>query len=608
MTAPVDLAPRGDDARPIMGFRVGVTGHRTLDAAAIAEIERAVAGVLGDIERSLAELRRSDAARELYADPAPILRLVSPLAEGADRLVARAALDRGWRLSAPLPFPRAEYERDFPDSVAEFRAFLDRAAEGRQVLELDGSRARESEAYLQVGHFVIDHSDLIIAVWNGEKAAGEGGTGQIVDEALLRSIPVVHVSSRAPHPIRLLDGSDEPGPYSLAALKPHIACLILPAWEAGKRAHDRAAAVYLRGERVVTTATAPDFLYRGPFRVSLPWPISWLAPVFPKFLLLLGGRPKSTEAVVAAPPPAGADHPILRMLFLHFQRADALATRYSEIHRSAFVLIYAFGSLSLAAAATAQYLQDADILPHLVTTFAVAVELFGLIGVLLAYLAGRRLRWRERWLDYRLLAEILREIDLLAQIGGAPLAGSLDRVNDIHPERGWVAWFVAAVARSIGIVGGRYDDRYLRTVRDYAVETRLADQIDYHQRTGRRSAAISKRLRLLSQGMFALTIAAILLELELSRSMVWPFAASLFPAIAAASFGIRNQAEFEIVVSRSERLGTRLVAESARIKAIDPNRLTSARLGRAIRRAALVMQADAVEWAAIFEVKESDVA
>jgi hypothetical protein len=603
MIEPDDLAPRAEDARPVMGFRVGITGHRRLDAVVVPEIERAIGNLLADVERSLLDLASNRGARDLYAERAPVRRLISPLAEGADRLAARAAVDRGWRLSVPLPFLQDEYERDFPDSVAEFRSLLDPASVEGQVVELDGSRAEETEAYLQVGRFVIDHSDLVIAVWNGEKAAGEGGTGQIVDEALARAIPVVHISSLAPHPIQLLDGSEQPAAYDFAALDPHIRRLILPRWVKGARNHDRAAAVYLRGEKLRTTDTPPDFLYRGPFVA----PDSWLAPVFPRLIRFLGGRQTSAEKVVVAPPPAGAHQPIMHMLFLHFQRADVLATRYSAIHRSGFVLIYLCGSLSLVAASMAQYFQAID-MPHWLIVAAIAIELAALLVILGVYLAERHFRWRERWLDYRLLAEIMREIDLMAQIGGAPLAGSLDRVSDIHPERGWVSWFVAAVGRSIGIVGGRYDVSYLKAVRDYAVHTRLADQIAYHDRTSKQNRSVNGILHRASQTLFACTLLAIAAELEWQSSNLAPFLAGVFPAITAASFGIRNQAEFEIVVHRSARLRERLRFERQRVQRLDIGRLTSARLVQAIRRAALVMQSDTVEWAAIFEVKESDVA
>ena len=48
----------------------------------------------------------------IYAKAAPLIRVVSGLAEGADRIAVTAA-PADWRLEAILPMPRAEYARDF---------------------------------------------------------------------------------------------------------------------------------------------------------------------------------------------------------------------------------------------------------------------------------------------------------------------------------------------------------------------------------------------------------------------------------------------------------------------------------------------------------------
>jgi hypothetical protein len=94
---------------------IGVTGHRDVRDADRAALEAAVKAILGELTH-------------LY--PSTGLVLVSPLAEGADRLAARAALDLGLPLIVPLPMCVADYERTFRDdgSIAEFRALLARAS------------------------------------------------------------------------------------------------------------------------------------------------------------------------------------------------------------------------------------------------------------------------------------------------------------------------------------------------------------------------------------------------------------------------------------------------------------------------------------------------
>ena len=125
-----------------------------------------------------------------------MLRIISPLAEGADMLVAEEALADGYELQCVLPFDRQEYEKDFTegDSLGKYRELLGKAT---ALLELDGSRATpdlENEAYQTAGRMVLAQSDVLIAIWDGEDEKGKGGTGQIVRESLVSEIPVVWIS------------------------------------------------------------------------------------------------------------------------------------------------------------------------------------------------------------------------------------------------------------------------------------------------------------------------------------------------------------------------------------------------------------------------------
>ncbi len=112
--------------------------------------------------------------------------VVSPLAEGADRLVAKAVLawpTRGGssppRLEAVLPLPADVYVQDFAtaESRAEFWALR---AQATAVHTLAPVPTREG-AYDQAGRWVVDNCDVLIAIWGGRPAAGQGGTAEIVD-------------------------------------------------------------------------------------------------------------------------------------------------------------------------------------------------------------------------------------------------------------------------------------------------------------------------------------------------------------------------------------------------------------------------------------------
>lgn len=161
---------------------IGVTGHRVL-----AEPHRVEAGVDE-------ALRRID-----QAFPGRVRTVLSSLAEGSDRLVARRALARhGTRLVALLPLPRADYLGDFAteESRREFEELLGRADE---VREPPASRPRP-EAYDVAGRDLLGRSDVVIAVWDGQAAQGQGGTGAVVAEARARGLPIawVHAGNRRP--------------------------------------------------------------------------------------------------------------------------------------------------------------------------------------------------------------------------------------------------------------------------------------------------------------------------------------------------------------------------------------------------------------------------
>ena len=161
---------------------IGVTGHRTL-----AEFDRITAGV-------------AEALRHIEQTfPGQPLTVISSLAEGADRLVVHQALTHPKaRLVVPLPLPQSDYLADFAsaESKAEFLRLLGKADE---VIELPPVPTRD-EAYEAAGNYVLEHCDVLIAIWDGQDAQGQGGTGAIVARARQRGLSIawVHAGNRNP--------------------------------------------------------------------------------------------------------------------------------------------------------------------------------------------------------------------------------------------------------------------------------------------------------------------------------------------------------------------------------------------------------------------------
>jgi hypothetical protein len=154
----------------VIAYRLGVTGHRHL--AGLDAVGAAVDDVLGVVEQAAGDR------------PCTV---VSCLAEGADRLVARRALARPeWSLDVILPLAADDYETDFPATADEFRALLGQAS---SVLNMPPAPSRV-DAYLAAGLRLVSTIDRLVAVWDGEPAEGPGGTAEIVLAARRRALPV----------------------------------------------------------------------------------------------------------------------------------------------------------------------------------------------------------------------------------------------------------------------------------------------------------------------------------------------------------------------------------------------------------------------------------
>ena len=201
-----DMGASMAHVRPIPSrIRIGVTGHRTLDdpTALQALVKKAIDA---EVEGLLPELSRQKIERARRADRiANPFSVLSPLAEGADRVVARAVLEYpGARLDVVLPLAHEDYLEDFATEASrkEFEELLGRCDKpvflrARRIAEESrdaGGRAEmRKEAYAKEGRYVVDHCDVLVAVWDGEPSSERGGTAEIVQYALEVNRPIIRV-------------------------------------------------------------------------------------------------------------------------------------------------------------------------------------------------------------------------------------------------------------------------------------------------------------------------------------------------------------------------------------------------------------------------------
>jgi hypothetical protein len=141
-----------------------------------------------------------DTLREVLSQAPPPLIGLSSLAIGADQLFSELILEQNGELRVVLPFPRYQETFTTEKDLENYRTLLGSAASVESLT----ARPNREESYLAAGQRVVDLSEWMIAVWNGRKAVGLGGTGDVVQYALAEHKDVLHVDPELRRVTRLL--------------------------------------------------------------------------------------------------------------------------------------------------------------------------------------------------------------------------------------------------------------------------------------------------------------------------------------------------------------------------------------------------------------------
>jgi hypothetical protein len=498
---------------PRLTFRVGVAGARKLPPQEMERLRSEIRDVLELVRGEVTRLSQEEAAGKIYApagDANP-LRLLSPLAEGADRRVAEAALELGYALHAPLPFPQAVYEQDFSETIEHFRELL---AKG-EVFELDGEAgAFAPESYREVGRYVVRNCDLLIALWDGGREAGPGGTAEIVRYAAAARVPVWRIDPKgAARPSfidspKLLRSGGATGEAATEGLKRYLKSVLLPpdaapAGHKGMFATLARAAAKLGGsdglspldEYLAEEAPAPSF-FGGAYG-----------------FLTRRVMPKAKRVVPPLEDPSDAAE---QWWLAHYLAADRVAIGEGDSYRSSYVWIALFAFVALAGAAAA------FVLPHALERYVAAVhveailivvEVFALAAIVLVVTASHARRWHEKWIAYRLLAELCRKQYVLSSVGRVLPSSEAFRAAEASeaPRDAWVACWFGALQRAAPLPTGALAAERKQGALDLALSL-VAEQSAYHDNCATRYEAAARKLEKWGERFFGLAAALTLVK------------------------------------------------------------------------------------------------
>jgi hypothetical protein len=478
---------------------IGVTGHRSLpdDPELLAQVRLV-------LERLRRTVRRSDSTRGLVG-------VTSPLAEGADRVVATELLKHELTaLEVPLPLPEDDYKEDFESraSTAEFKDLLGKA---ELVTTMPKARNRPA-AYVQVADFIVDRSDVLLALWDGEEARGEGGTADVIETARSRHLPVFWISTGPGFKVTevLDDGIDQEDFVEIDFFnRARISA-------EGVRRHS-----HERMRRWLEAATSAG-LDEGYIQGFLDWILPYLT------------------------------------------RADLLADRYHLLYSMFGSALFVLAALAVGAAAMQVLFLGLNQSPGW-TVGLPWLEVSVLVLSLGLILAAQRLKVHARWISCRELAERCRVAFFLCALGlGSNQAAAIDGIHQLGGGRRWSdrafeeIWFKRPKKGP--------EPRLIDALKRFLTSAWIDDQANYYERRTKRV----RRRSLVLTSMVALFLVAAMLAavihgaLDLNGSGDGSAArwllllAILLPAVAGAAGGILAQREYELNAERFEGMADRL--------------------------------------------------
>ncbi len=500
---------------PRLTVNIGITGHRRLAPERIPALRRDISAFLRLVMEQVQQLLRDEGVQELvselYAPEPPRFVLLSSLAEGADCLAAEEALALGYELHAPLPMAREEYEKDFitPESRATYHRLLNEASRSR-VFEIRAANPQRGRAYADVAAVLLNHSDVLLALWDGVETEHIAGTSATVEQASRQHLPTVHIHSAGEAPTCIITDGERYADWE-ARLSKHFRALLLPVEALSDEQDVRFTLSCARQKSLSVEDWFPQYLclpglfYRmeKAFNTCLRWHLPIGTPQQPV-------RPVDGGEAFAL-----RDPEYLRRMRSLFTCFDTFSNAYSARYRSGLLWRYLAPVIAICFLSCALYWRiwfaDWD---HFTLTLWTAFwfgcqGIFLVVPLILQFLDKQKM-WHRKFFSYRVVGEQLRQTMHLGAVGFLTVRSQENTYSE-SPQR-WTAWYYRALMRHEGLPNATVDSRYLLEWLAWTRNDFVVDQLNYHSRRWQREGNMRGRLVRLGICMFAAGVAAAMLR------------------------------------------------------------------------------------------------
>jgi hypothetical protein len=502
-------------------IRIGVTGHRVLDNE--TELKQKIIEIL---KTEITKLFDNDSLSLLNKNLTTPLTysVLTPLAEGADRLIAETVMeyDALSCVEVILPLTLPDYKKTFnnPDDPGFFELYS-KARHVRKLRYLDlendpkinqnssetniENRLKEARkrAFKKAGRHIVNHCDVLIAIWDGKKSQGIGGTNDIIEYAVSKKRPLIIISTNSHHTIKVKKG------YGLNCSA-------------------------LKGIERFNNTNIPSSVKD-----------SYTNNMYDKLFL----NPESNCI------PESSKNLVRDALIPYYVKASTVAKKYQKIYMPSGIFIFLCSAIAVATVLI-------GVLYHPVLLFSFLVEFLCLLSILIICLFAQQLR--INWLENRFLTERLRAACYFTVTGTEITSIEIPPYKGVaHKYSNWMVQVLNEILYRTPKMEGVKDDM-LSCFKDYIIKHWIDDQKNHHSEKHHKLNKVNKRyayfgwviylIALIASGIHIVQNLSAGFELDQLTENILIFLAIALPALGAAVVGIRKHGEYERIQNRSSNM------------------------------------------------------
>ena len=528
---------------------IGVTGHRTLENVEV--LSEKIKSVIDRILEKFPETKNTSV----------LLRVLSPLAEGSDRLVAEEILkyDKA-ELKAILPLAVDDYVEDFQseESKKEFETLLGKAdyqyiINKKPLREINSDESIseiKKQAYEDTGRYIVNHSDVLISIWDEMPLQGKGGTASIVEYAKSKGCPVFNISPDPNGEIKFIKGNGFDNDL---------------------------------------------FKQIDKFNSFNPIDKIWLNYAEENSKIFFGNNGTNEQYIIPEVNKSVAED----LLLPYYTHSEIFAEKNQRWYHSIGLIVFWMSFLSVATVAYGEIFFD-----HIPKYIFIIELLFLLIISFLIFFSHKRATHRN-YIENRILTEHLRT-DIILIICGIRVSPPqyIRHIESSYAKNGWMILLLEHILSKVPLLS--HDPAStLHIIKNYIRKVWINSQIEYHKRRKEKLRNKNEVLTSLGNLIFYLAIFIALIHIFVtidSQNLdnVLIFAVLLLPALGATITAIKTHRDYKKILTDS----TIILNELENLDYEFRKPLTQTRLKVLIERAEKIMRRESEEWLELLASKE----